>query len=154
MKRLSGSATEVTAASIEQCFALLEDVGRYPEWHREAVRAVEVLERDGEGRVSRTRTTLHVTRGPLNRDFELVMAVAVAAPRTVTLTRLRNEPSDAEEFEVRWMLRPEGAGTQIGVEIEAHLAVPRMVPLGGIGDAMAAAFVQAAVLAAARDATV
>ena len=82
------------------------------------------------------------------------MAVAVAAPRTVTLTRLPNEPSDAEEFEVRWMLQPEGAGTRIAVEIEANLAVPRMVPLGGIGDAMAAAFVQAAALAAARDAAV
>ena len=149
MKQLSGSATEVTAASIERCFALLENVERYPEWHPGAVRAVEALDRDGDGRVTRALVTLHVARGPVTKDFELVMAVRGVAPGTVTLTRLRNEPSDAEEFEVRWALQREGDGTRILLEIEANLAVPRMLPLGGIGEAMAAAFVAAAVRAAA-----
>ena len=153
VKRLSGSAAQVSAASIEDCFALLVMVERYPQWHPETVREVEVLDRDSDGRASRARTTLHVARGPLTKDFHLVMAVTAEAPSTVTLTRLRHEPPDPEEFEVRWRLRPEAGGTQIGLEIEANLSVPRMLPLGGIGEAMASAFVGAAARAVAGPAS-
>ena len=147
VKQLRGAASVVAEASIEDCFALLESVEHYPQWHPQAVRSVEVLERDSEGRASAAWTTLHVSRGPVSRDFEMVVAVAAVAPRSVTLTRVANEPSDDEQFEVRWSLEAQGGATRIGVEIEALLAVPRLLPLAGIGDATAGAFVEAAAAA-------
>jgi hypothetical protein len=134
----------VVDAPIEDCFALVEDVEGYPRWHPEVVRHVEVIERDGEGHPVRARTTLHVARGPLVKDFRLVMQVAAQRPRSLTLTRIRNEPSDGEQFEVRWSLQEAVSGTQIGLNVAANLSVPRLVPVGGIGDAMAEGFVDAA----------
>jgi ribosome-associated toxin RatA of RatAB toxin-antitoxin module len=147
MKQLHGAASDLADASIEACFAVVEAVERYPEWHPRAVRSVDVLERDSRGRASTARTTLHVSRGPVSKDFEMVVAVVAVAPRKVTLTRVANEPSDREEFEVRWSLEAEEGATRIGLEIDALLAVPRLLPLAGIGDATARAFVAAAVAA-------
>ena len=135
----------MSATSIEDCFALLVTVVAISAVGAETVRQVEVDRERPRNGASRVRTTIHVARGPLTRDFHLVMAVGAEVPRTVTLTRLRHEPPDSEDFEVRWQLRPEGDGTRIGLEIEVNLSVPRMLPLGGIGDAMASAFVAAAV---------
>ena len=144
MKALSGSATRVVAAPIEQCFDLLEAVDRYPSWHPDVVREVEVLDRSGDGVATRARTTLHVVAGRVSKDFHLIMAVVTARPTTVTLTRLKHEPPDREEFEVRWRLASSGAGTRIELGIAANLSVPRVIPLGGIGDAMASGFIAAA----------
>ncbi len=149
MKQLRDSASEVALAPIERCFTLLEDVERYPAWHPEAVRAVEVLERDGEGRARRVRATLHVSRGPFSRDLHLEMVVTSTHPTAVTLTRQANDPSDHEEFEVRWRLAAEGNATALALEIDANLDVPRVLPLAGIGDATTSAFVAAAAAAAA-----
>jgi hypothetical protein len=147
VKRLHGSASALAAASIEECFALLVAVEAYPQWHPHAVRSVEVLARDEDGRASEARTTLHVSRGPIARDFSLVVAVAAVQSQSVTLTRLPDEPADREQFEVRWLLEPEAAATRIGVDLEGFLAVPRLLPLAGIGEATASAFVTAAAAA-------
>ncbi len=149
MKHLHGSAAEVARAPIEECFALLESVEQYPQWHPDTVRRVEVLERDGEGRAGRAAATLHVSRGPLSHDFELVMAIVALRPGSVTLTRVPNDPSDREEFEVRWRLEAQADATRIALEIDANLDVPRVLPLAGIGDATTSAFVAAAAAAAA-----
>jgi Polyketide cyclase / dehydrase and lipid transport len=69
MKKLHGTATEVVAAPLDQCLALLEAVDRYPTWYPEVVRDVEVLDRDPSGQPTRARTKLHVSRGPLVKDF-------------------------------------------------------------------------------------
>jgi hypothetical protein len=66
----------------------------------------------------------------------------------VTLTRLPNEPADPEEFEVRWRLAPPGPatdGTRIDIELAAKLDVPRLMPVGGVGAAIAEGFLAAAV---------
>jgi ribosome-associated toxin RatA of RatAB toxin-antitoxin module len=144
MKELTGTATRVVAASTDDCFALLQAVDRYPVWHPDVVKEVDIVERGPDGPPTQIRTTLHVSRGPLVRDFHLLMAVAAEQPVAVTLTRLRNEPSDQEQFEVRWRLRQQGAATQVRLDIAANLSVPRLVPLGGVGDAMAEGFVAAA----------
>ena len=131
-------------APIERCFALVDAVERYPDWYPEVVREVSVVERDGEGHPSKAHTKLHVARGPLVKDFDLLMNVAAERPAAVTLTRIRHGPSDQEQFEVRWRLGEEAAGTSVRLDVEATLSVPRLVPVGGIGDAVAEGFVAAA----------
>ena len=143
MKELTGSASGATSASQAEAFALLEAIDRYPEWHGDVVREAEVLERDAQGHPTKARCRLHVERGPLTRDFDLVMAVSVDPPGAIKLTRIPHEGSDKERFEVSW--RVDGArGTRIGLDLAANLDVPRLVPLGGVGDSMAEGLVSAA----------
>ncbi len=143
MKPVRGIATAVVPATVEQCFSLLAAVDGYPRWYPEVVRDVQVIETGKDGRPSRAHTTLHVAYGPLAKDFPLVLAIALDRPRTVRLTRLPNEPGDDEQFEVIWRLE-DRAGTQIELELDARLDVPRLLPIGGIGDVLADGFVHAA----------
>jgi Polyketide cyclase / dehydrase and lipid transport len=144
VKQLDGAASEVVTAAIGDCFGLLEAVDRYPDWHPDVVREVDVVERAPDGRPTTARATLHLARGPLARDFHLLMSVTAQRPGSVVLTRLPNEPSDPEEFVVRWRLLEQSDGTRIRLELEASLSVPRMLPIGGIGEEMAQKFVAAA----------
>lgn len=145
MKELNGTATQIVAASIDDCFALLQAVDRYPSWHPEVVQEVDIVERDTDGQPSQVRTTLHVAAGPVVRDFHLTMAVQTDEPQAVTLIRLRHGPSDREQFEVRWrLLEQSAAATQLRLDVAANLSVPRFLPLGGLGDAIAGGFVTAA----------
>jgi ribosome-associated toxin RatA of RatAB toxin-antitoxin module len=144
VKELNGAASTVVRAPIDRCYALLEAVERYPEWHPEVVRNVEVVERDGDGRPAKARTQLHVARGPLVKDFNLLMNVATTPPESISLTRIAHDPSDHEQFEVRWRLHEEGGATSIRLDVHANLSIPRMVPVGGLGDSMADGFVVAA----------
>ena len=150
MKRLQGSAASTVAAPIEACFELLEAVDGYPTWYPEVVREVEVIERGDGGRASKARTTLHVSYGPLVRDFHLVLSVYAERPTIVRLTRIPHDPPDPERFEVSWRLRDAGAETRVELELDANLSVPRLVPVGAIGEAMASGFVAAAAKALAK----
>jgi hypothetical protein len=143
MKELRGTATSEVAAPIEQCVALLRAVDGYPKWYPEVVREVTVIETADDGRPTKARAKLHVARGPLVRDFNLLLAIDVAAPNTVALTRIASGPSDQQRFGVKWLLEDHGQ-THIRVTLDANLSVPRFVPLGGIGEAMAEGFVHAA----------
>ncbi len=146
MRDLHGTATTVVAAPLERCLALFEDVDGYPTWYPEAVREVEVLERDASGRATRAHTKLHLSHGPLVHDFDLVLAVAVEPSSTVRLTRVADAGSS--QFGVTWQLRPGGGsssdGTRIELELAASMNLPRFLPLGGIGDSIAAGFIDAA----------
>ena len=148
MKELTGSATGTTTASPEECLALLEAIDAYPTWTPDVVREAEVLERDGAGHPTRARTRLHVERGPLTRDFDLLFNVKVDGGGTVALTRIPHEPSDKERFDVTWKVGG-GQSTRIELQLAANLDVPRFVPLGGVGDSMAADLVSAATRALA-----
>lgn len=143
MKELSGTATAAVAAPPEQCLALLAAVDRYPSWYPDVVRAVDVVERDPAGQPTRARAKLHLAQGPLAKDFDLLIAVVVQPPSTVRLTRVPDDPADAERFEVNWHVDAP-AHAQIRVELHANLPVPRFLPIGGIGDAVADGFVTAA----------
>lgn len=144
MKELTGSASATTPASSEACVALLRAVDRYPDWYPEVVKSVEVLERDDLGHPTKARTKLHVQHGPITRDFDLTMDVLVDPPQgTVKLSRVPHEPADGEKFEVNWKV--DGAATRtVRLDLAANLNVPRFVPIGGVGDAMASGFVSAA----------
>ncbi len=117
---------------------------RYPDWFPEVVRSVEVSERHPDGSPAQARTVLHVSQGPLNRDIELVLSVEVG-PSRVLLQRIPYEPSDPEDFAVTWQLHDDAGATRVELALEACLSVPRLVPVGGIGDSMARGFVAAAV---------
>jgi ribosome-associated toxin RatA of RatAB toxin-antitoxin module len=146
MKQLHGSADATAMASIEECFTLIGAVERYPDWHPDVVRAVVLLGHEGDA--TRAEVMLHVAHGPIVRDFDLLMLVTHEPPSVMNLTRIARTIDDEEEFRVRWELRPVGpARTELKLELDASLAVPRLLPLGGVGDTFAAGFVRAAVSA-------
>jgi ribosome-associated toxin RatA of RatAB toxin-antitoxin module len=149
MKSLHGEASAGVGAPIEECLALLAAVERYPSWYPDVVRQVDVLERRPDGLAARAEVTLHVAHGPLVKDLHLLLAVRVDAPDTVVLTRIPHGPPDDERFEVTWRLQA-GTETSIHLALDAELAVPRFVPLGGVGDTVASGFVAAAVAALRR----
>jgi hypothetical protein len=124
--------------------SLFEAVDQYPSWYPEVVKSVEVLARDGQGRPTRARAKLHVERGPLARDFDLLMDVQVDPAGIVKLRRIPHHGADPERFDVIWRLS--GAGpTQIRLDLAANLNVPRFVPLGDVGESLAGGFVNAAI---------
>jgi hypothetical protein len=143
MKDLTGTATGRTQIAIEDCYALLSDVGSYPDWFRDGVRAAEVLERDpASGEATKVRTTLHISMG-LGRDFTLNMGVTRRPPDMVELRRLPHESSDPEEMTVTWHLS-QGPETLLELAMAAQLDVPRFLPVGGLAQGLADQFMQAA----------
>jgi ribosome-associated toxin RatA of RatAB toxin-antitoxin module len=143
MKELHGSAHAAVDAPVDKCVALLEAVDRYPEWHPDVVHEVEVLARN-DGHPTRVRAKLHVARGPLVKDFNLVMSVASDGARQVRLTKVQDAQSGPEQFEVTWLVEDTGP-TLIRLDLSASLDVPRFLPVGGVGDGLAEGFVAAAV---------
>lgn len=144
MKELHGTATAHTGAPPQQCLELLSAVERYPSWYPEVVRRVEVVERRSDGTAARAHVILHLAQGPLVRDFELLLAVEVEPQRSVRLVRIPHDDRDPEAFSVTWRVSAAELGAKIDLALDANLSVPRLVPLGGIGNTMAAGFVQAA----------
>ena len=62
-RQFYGEAAEVVAAPVEDCFALLAAVDRYPDWCPDIVGDVDVLDRGPEGQPSRVRMRMHIARG-------------------------------------------------------------------------------------------
>lgn len=145
MKELRGNATALVSAPLDRCLALVEAVDRYPEWYPDVVRSVEVLERDAGGLATRARTKLHVSVGPVTKDFDLLMAVTVDQPGTVRLVKV----GGSAKFDVVWRLQA-GDSTRLSLELDANLDVPRFLPLQGVGDSVAQGFVSAAQAELAR----
>ena len=139
MKELRGAAATLVPTPLAQCLALVEAVDGYPVWYPEVVRRVEVLERDARGLPSRAQTKLHLSAGPVTKDFDLLMAVTVKPPATVKLAKVGGNA----KFDVIWRLT-EGENTRIELELDASLDVPRFLPLGDVGNSVAQGFVSAA----------
>lgn len=137
-----GEAAEVAGASLEDCFALVAAVDRYPEWCPDIVRAVDVLDRGADGRPSRVRMSMHVARGIIVREFNLFLAIVAQPPGSVELRRVVDHPTN-QEFTATWRLRP-AASTHLALELDAKLRVPWYAHAGGIGDTIAEGFVSAA----------
>jgi Polyketide cyclase / dehydrase and lipid transport len=143
MKELRGATSVEVTAPVERCFTLLSALEEYPGWYPEVVRSVEVLERGRDGHAMLALAMLHASLGPIVRDFDLRLVVETERPTLVRVSRIPHDRADPERFEVTWRLR-EGAKTWIGLELEAKLSVPRLVPVGGLGDAFAGGFIAAA----------
>src|ERR1019366_6301941 len=88
VKRLNATADTAVRASPAACLRLLEAVDRYPEWYPEVVRKVTVLARDAGALACKVEARLHVSRGPLSRDLELMLEVSTDEPLAIRLTRL------------------------------------------------------------------
>jgi ribosome-associated toxin RatA of RatAB toxin-antitoxin module len=143
MKALGGTGVVTVVATPQACFELVAAVDGYPRWYPEVIRSAEVVERDPAGRPSRARTLVHVSAAGLARDFNLLMDEALEEGREVRLTRVQHEPSDPERFDVVWRIAA-GPPVRLQLELAANLQVPRLVPLGGVGDRLAQGFVDAA----------
>ena len=109
MKELRGSARISVPAPSERCISLFEAVGDYPSWYPEVVQEVTVLEREADGRPSRVQTTLHVAKGPITKDFHLVLAVVSDRRSEVALSRVKQPGSGNEEFEATWQVTDSAA---------------------------------------------
>jgi ribosome-associated toxin RatA of RatAB toxin-antitoxin module len=144
MKQLHGTATATVPAPIEDCFELLDAIDGYPAWYPEVVKHATVIERDADGRPIRARADLHVSVGPLARDFHLELQVSMSPPTVVRFARIPHHAGDNERFEVLWKLEA-SSETVIMLELNANLSVPRLLPLTGVGDSLAQGFVTAAV---------
>jgi hypothetical protein len=123
--------------------SLLAAVDRYPSWHPQVVKSVEVLEVGDQGQPTKARAKLHVERGPMTRDFDLLMDVHVDPGGMVKLSRIPHHRADRERFDVIWWVTGSGP-TQIRLDLAAMLNVPRFLPLGDVGESLAAGFVNAA----------
>ncbi len=145
MKALRGTASASPAVPVERCLEFLAAVDQYPDWYPDVVRRVAIVELGEDGLARSAQASLHVSHGPLVKDFELLLAVDVEPPGTVALSRIAHGESDQQRFAVTWRLHREGGGTRLELELEADLSVPRLLPVGGVGDAIAQGFVRAAV---------
>ena len=145
MKELRGAAHTIVTAPLAQCLALVEAVDEYPVWYPDVVREVDVLERDARGRPTRAQTKLHLSAGPVTKDFDLLMAVTVEPPATVKLAKV----GGSAKFDVIWRLS-DGESTRIELQLDANLDVPRFLPLGDVGNSVAQGFVSAASAELAR----
>lgn len=141
-REFHGEAAEVAAAPREVCLSLVAAVDRYPDWCAEVIREVEVLDRGVDGHPIRVRMTMHIARGGFVREFNLFLAIVVEPPGSVRLTRVTDHPTN-QEFNATWTLRP-AASTRVALDLDAKLRVPWYIRGGGIGDAIAEAFVGAA----------
>jgi hypothetical protein len=144
MKHLQGAAEAVVDVPVEDCLALLAALDGYPSWYPDVVSEVKVLEYGDDGLPLKAETKLHLSYGPVSRDLDLLLAVRVHPPDLVQLTHVPRGQSSGASFDATWRLEDQ-AGTHLELELDATMPVPRLVPLGGVGDAFASGFMQAAV---------
>ena len=148
-REFHGEAAEVVASRVEDCFALVAAVDRYPDWCPDVIREVDVLDRGDNGQPTSVRMKMRVARGGLVKEFNLFLAIVVEPPGSVKLTRVTDHPTN-QEFTAVWLLRP-GGRTRIALQLDAQLRVPAFVPAAGIPDEVANGFVAAASRALDRE---
>jgi ribosome-associated toxin RatA of RatAB toxin-antitoxin module len=146
LKALQGRASAEIAVPAEDCFALLASIDRYPAWF-EVVRDAEILEREPDGRPRLARVELHVPQSPFGTDFKLLVLIEGDRPETMQFTKLPVDAADEDRLELIWRLRENGI-TEIEFEFDAAVSfVPGYIPVGGAGDLIAEAILDAATAA-------
>jgi hypothetical protein len=144
MKHLQGNSEATVGVPIGKCLRFLAALEAYPDWYPDVVREVKVLETGKGGVPLRAETKLHLSWGPVSRDLDLLLAVEVQKPGLVQLSHVARGESTGASFDATWRLE-EHAGTHLELELDATMPVPGLVPLGGVGDAFADGFMEAAV---------
>jgi len=114
-------ATEhmVVSASAEQCFAVVSDVERYPDWAAD-IKNVTVESRDGEGR------PLEVTfrAGAFGRSTSYRLAYDYSrAPGTLAWKQVSGDLTSKLDGDYRFESTPDG-GTEVTYTLEVELRVP------------------------------
>ena len=111
MSRFSGSSCVDVGAPAAVCFELVCDTPRTPQWHQ-AITAVEVLDRDADGRTSLVRTKVDA----LVVGVEVILRLSYEEPRIVHMSR---ESGDLRDLAVTWTFEEVGEGlTRAGFETE------------------------------------
>jgi len=105
LTRFGGDSSVQVAASPSQCFELVCDTPRTPEWH-EAITHVEVVEYDDAGRASLVRAEI----AALVVCVEVELRVTYWAHRAVCM---RRESGDLRELTAAWTFRQLDAGTTL-----------------------------------------
>ena len=94
-----------------------------------------------------SRASRHVPQSPFGTKFELVVAIETERPGAMQFTKLPGGPADEDRLELTWQLRVNGS-TQIEFAFEAAVSfLPAFLPVGGAGDAIAEAILDAATTA-------
>ncbi len=132
MKHLHGAASADVDMPIERCFAVLAAIELYPSWYPEVVRAMDVLETDAGGAATRVQTTLHLSHGPLVKDFTLQLAVRLQSPALVELPASLTGRATAKSS--RW---PGGSRTA-AILTSSSRSTPRWRCLGSFPSAQSA----------------
>jgi hypothetical protein len=138
VKDLEATASAETSAPRQLAFDLLADAETYPTWYPQHVPRAERLES------ARVKLTLRGSIGPLGGEYRIHVAEEREPPGRVTLRRLPKDPRDDEDMFVVWELSETDAGTLLEVRLKARLAIPGLVPVGGVADRFARDFVSAA----------
>jgi hypothetical protein len=140
MKDLKASVHGVAKQPVSEVYAFLADFAGYPSWYPEGVKqAVMTGEDTGH-------TTLSLNQGPIQKDFEIDMAIEKTPETEITLRRLPKKPGDPQQLIVTWRLAPDvgDAGTAITTDFSATLDIPKWLPLGGVEKAIPQGFLDAA----------
>ena len=133
-RQLKGGAQSTIPASAEACYAVLEDVERWPQWY-ERVRSIEVLERDPAGTPAEALLEAIVLRF----ELRLRTRVALDPPRAVALERVAHGSGGEEGMRLAVALEPAGDSCLARAEVDAQVDLPRLVPLPrSTGDRFAA----------------
>ena len=105
MSDLEGTRSIDVSAAPAQCFAIAADVDHVPEWHG-AMTAVEILERDGDGRATLVDSELDatVTRVRMRLRF------SYDEPAGVRWTR---ESGDLRALDGSWRFEQRGDGLTV-----------------------------------------
>ncbi len=143
MKDLNASVSGVANRPQTDVYAFLADFAAYSTWYPAGVRRSELRTED------RGYAVLALNQGPIQRDFEMDMAIEKVPETSITLRRLPNRPDDKQLLAVTWLLAPDvgDGGTSITAEFKAKLSIPGFLPLGGVEKAIPQGFLDAALAA-------
>lgn len=103
MTMLSGSSSADINASIDRCWAVVEDVADSPRWQH-ALERVDIVERDEQGRV----LVCDTVNDAKFTKVRCRVRVGYDPPHRITFTRV--ESDDIDEFEASWELQEIGPG--------------------------------------------
>ena len=88
--------------------------------------------------------TLAVTIGPFSKHLPFTLAVETDWPEQITLSRIPFDAADRETFVLRWTIAARER-TEVALQLDGNLDVPRLVPTAGVGDRLAASLVRHAI---------
>jgi hypothetical protein len=103
MTLLSGTSEADVDAPVDRCWAVVQDVGRWPDWQQGIV-SVEVVERDDDGRPLVCDTVLDAKI----KKIRARVRISYDPPGRLEFTRVQSD--DFDEMRGSWELRETGAG--------------------------------------------
>jgi hypothetical protein len=104
MTLLSGSSQADVDAELARCWAVVQDVARWPEW-QQGLERVDVIERDDEERPALCDTVVDARL----TKVRCRVRISYDPPHRLTFTRV--ESDDVDEMDGSWELRDAGGGT-------------------------------------------